>query len=581
MRIGEIENLTGLSAGTIRYWEERGLISFERAENSYRDISDMTIELLKKIKLFRELDIAIADIKLWCDGVLSENDLLIACKNRLEADSRSNLDQRELCERLINGKSSDTDILKSIFDEKKESPGKLSLGVDIGTTSISAKLVSLTTGAALHTYTIEHNAGITPDQPEYLPDAFAANASKLLDLSLGLVRSAVNSYPEIVSIGFTGQMHGIICLDESNEIISPLYTWQNQFGLRKLKDKTICSEIFERTGQNIPTGYGLVTYYAMCKADDIPKTNGIPFGAKKIACIADVAASKLCGLSDIYSHPTNAASLGLFDIDKNDFDISLLNALGIDRNMLPKISKDFSPIGEYNGIKVATAVGDNQAGVFGSLSQEGDILLNVGTSGQVSFVSSQKLDISDPCCEIRPYFGGSLLHSGSTLCGGRAYAMLADLINEILDDFGIHHTRKDIYAHLNNAAEASSGSLNISTKFSGSRSAPNELGNIQGITTSNFNISELSGGFLRGIVDELYELYNKMTTEKPKRLIVSGNAMRYNPKLRKISSETFGCDALLPLETEEAAFGTALYAAISAGEADIKKIKETIIYKEN
>ena len=146
MRIGEIESITRLSAGTLRYWEERGLVSFGRSENSYRDISDETIALLEKIKLFRRLGIAIADIKLWKDNIISERELLSARRLELEADSRSNLDQRKLCEELLCGIPDAAVNRETFFTEIPEHPGKLSLGVDIGTTTVSAKLVSLETG---------------------------------------------------------------------------------------------------------------------------------------------------------------------------------------------------------------------------------------------------------------------------------------------------------------------------------------------------------------------------------------------------------------------------------------------------
>ena len=47
-------------------------------------------------------------------------------------------------------------------------------------------------------------------------------------------------------------------------------------------------------------------------------------------------------------------------------------------------------------------------------------------------------------------------------------------------------------------------------------------------------------------------------------IVVSGNAMRKNPALRKICAKVFGKMPLLPLHTEEAAFGAALFGGVSA-----------------
>ena len=583
MRIGEIESITRLSAGTLRYWEERGLVSFQRSENSYRDISDETIALLEKIKLFRRLGIAIADIKLWRDNIISERELLSARRLELEADSRSNLDQRKLCEELLCGVPEAAVHREAFFTEIPEHPGKLSLGIDIGTTSVSAKLVSLETGEALHTYTLEHRAAILPDESAAAeasaPDAFASDAGKLLKLSLGLVRSAVDSFPEIVAIGFTGQMHGIVCLDEGGNILSPLFTWQNQFGQRRLGAETVCEKIARLTGRKVPTGYGLATYYSLRESGALPE------GTRYITTIADLAVMQLCRLNRPVSHPTNAASLGLYDMNAQGFDKAALDALGIDPGILPEIAGDFEAVGEYRGIKLPAAIGDNQAGVFGSLSGDRDLLLNIGTSGQVSFASgSPTLTTDDPCCEVRPYFAGKFLHSGSTLCGGRAYSMLADLVSEILDSFGAGQPREKIYSFLNESADRAEGGLSVSTRFSGTRKEPSATGAISGITTSNLNMSELAHGFLFGMVNELMGLCREMADQseiKGMRLIVSGNAMRRNPALRRIAGEIFGCEPLIPTKTEEAAFGAALYAAISAGAIDIDGAKKLILYGGN
>ena len=581
MRIGEIESLTGLSAGTIRYWEERGLVSFDRAGNSYRDIPDSTVTLLKKIKLFRELGIAIADIKLWRDGLVVEHDLLSAQKKKLAEDSRSNLGQIALCGKLIEGgvESAETRI-NNFFTETPERPGKLALGVDIGTTSVSAKLISLETGKSLHTYTLDHHAAISPvgEGLPHAPDAFAADAERLLALSTGLVRSAVDSFPEIVSIGFTGQMHGIVLVGKDG--ISPLYTWQNQFGKRIIDGETICERIKRLTGYDVPTGYGLATYFALKE-----------LGAGEcefLTTIADLAVAQLCGLKRPLAHPTNAASLGFFDLSTNSFDIEALGKLGIDPAILPETAADLEPVGEYRGIKIAAAIGDNQAGVFGSLKSENDILVNIGTSGQVSFIGKTALrdaqtaqagDCPDPACETRPYPGGKLLCSGSTLCGGRAYALLADLVGEILGGFGVSRPRGEIYAFLNESAGKANNSLRVTTTFSGTRGDPSATGTIAGITTSDLNISELSRGFLRGMVCELYELYGRMSHGKFGRLVVSGNAMRKNPTLREITGEVFGSEPLVPAQTEEAAFGAALYGAVSAEVISMDAAKALIGYK--
>lgn len=61
-------------------------------------------------------------------------------------------------------------------------------------------------------------------------------------------------------------------------------------------------------------------------------------------------------------------------------------------------------------------------------------------------------------------------------------------------------------------------------------------------------------------------MYNQMGVDSNiTGIVASGNAMRKNPVLRKICADLFGKNLLLPLRTEEAAFGAALFGGVSAG----------------
>ena len=88
MKIKEAEKATGLTSKTIRYYESRGLVDVTRQDNSYRDYTDTDIALLKQIKTLRNLGVAIADIKLWRDGVVGLRELVSKRRSELESDSK-------------------------------------------------------------------------------------------------------------------------------------------------------------------------------------------------------------------------------------------------------------------------------------------------------------------------------------------------------------------------------------------------------------------------------------------------------------------------------------------------------------
>ncbi len=63
-RIGQAAKLSGVSAPTIRYYEQAGLIhAGTRSENDYRVYDDSDIHLLKFVRLCRSFDISLADVK--------------------------------------------------------------------------------------------------------------------------------------------------------------------------------------------------------------------------------------------------------------------------------------------------------------------------------------------------------------------------------------------------------------------------------------------------------------------------------------------------------------------------------------
>ena len=576
MKIKEAEKATGLTSKTIRYYESRGLVDVTRQDNSYRDYTDTDIALLKQIKTLRDLGVAIADIKLWRDGVVGLRELVSKRRSELESDSKLGNEQRLVCDSILDRRVS-IDDLGSGAAEYTESQseytggGKLALGVDIGTTSVSAQIVSLATGEEIHTYNFDHEAAIDIDG---FPDAFAEDAEMLVGRVAGLVKSALGAYPDIVSVGFSGAMHGIVCLDERMNIISPLYTWQNGFGERDNgHGGTICDELRDMTGVKVPTGYGIVTLYALGKLGLLPEETSM------IATIADAAVLKLCGLTEPVIHPTMAASLGFWDIDQGKFLPCAAKITGKIR--LPRVSGDYEVIGQISAggkkIPVSSAVGDNQAGVFGSLRDEDTLLVNVGTSGQVSLVGGVGNG------EYRPYFGGKKLLSGSILCGGRAYAALADLVSETVSAFMAKPPRRDIYALLNRLAEnPPSDPLTISTRFCGTRSDPSLRGSISGLSLSSFDLAHLADGILRGIIEELHTMSLGMTEPGRKYgVVVSGNAMRRCAPLRRLCAEAFGSEPMTPAHIEESAFGAALHSAISAGETTREESLRLIKYTED
>ena len=102
MKIGEIAKQSGLSISNIRFYEKKGLIGPNRDENSqYRIYSLEDLERLKKIILFRKMDLPVDTIGSILNGTVS---LEVVIKQQLaELKSKQLMIQGsiDLCDKLV------------------------------------------------------------------------------------------------------------------------------------------------------------------------------------------------------------------------------------------------------------------------------------------------------------------------------------------------------------------------------------------------------------------------------------------------------------------------------------------------
>lgn len=430
------------------------------------------------------------------------------------------------------------------------------LGIDIGTTTISAVVMDMDTQKVEKAYTINNNSFLAAGHVwERLqnPAVIIAKAKNLVD-------SILEEYTEIERIGMTGQMHGIVYLDKEGSAISPLYTWQDRRCDEKCFDGKCISQIIEeKTGKTVPTGYGLATHIYNLKVGSVPQN------AVQICTIMDYLGMVLTGEKRPLVHSSNAASLGFYDTEDGCFAKADLECLGVDTRILPTVTEEFTVMDEYRGCLVSVAIGDNQASFLGSVhDMENSVLVNIGTGGQISVLSDHCFTTEN--IEARPLMKGRYLLAGSSLCGGRAYATLEKFFQTYAEAAGVGYI--DHYAVMEKLLETreEAEKLIVDTRFSGTRSDPDQRGSIEAISTENFTPAALIYGVLDGMVQELYEMYQIIVSEtdqKKSKVIASGNGIRKNLWLQKIVNEKFCMQVQLAEYEEEAAVGAVRSAELA------------------
>jgi sedoheptulokinase len=383
----------------------------------------------------------------------------------------------------------------------------------------------------------------------------------------------------IKGIGITGQMHGILYLNANGNAISPLYTWQDGRGeLLGKNGQSIVEELISETKCKLATGFGAVTHYYNLHHDIVPAS------AKWFCTIHDYIAMKLANKGSPVIHISDAASFGFFDVKQGCFDSAALEKIGMDNSMFPTVTKGYNFLGRMEKeVPVFTAIGDNQASFIGSVrDMKNSILLNVGTGSQISvYTNSCQKDLS---LETRPCINDSFLMVGSSLCGGRAYAILEHFFRSVAELAGAQTA--SMYSVMDKLSEGYvnlTNKLEISTKFCGTREDPNLRGSIINLSEDNFNPQNFVCGVLQGIVDELYEKYREFgchTEHKPLMIVGSGNAVRKSEVIQRMFTEKFGIPIKIPVHSEEAAYGAALFALVGAGAYKNIEEAQTIIRYE-
>jgi len=430
----------------------------------------------------------------------------------------------------------------------------ITIGLDVGTTTISGVVFDSEKNAVLATRTIPNTSQIISDQPwEDLQDA-----AKIWAICQELLDGYYKEFPSVSYIGLTGQMHGILYIDQNGEPISPLVTWQDARGNLSFQNGESYAKILTRqSGYPMATGFGLTTHFFNLQNEAVPEK------AAAICTIADYIGMRLCGLERPVMHASNAHSLGMFDLEKGQFDRDAIEQAGINGKILPAVLDGEKVIGKTaEGIAVCGAIGDNQASFLGATEGKSNMLVNIGTSSQLS-VRSKTL-VHSMGLDTRPYLHGEYLLVGAGLCGGSAYAVLRGLFAQVLDLYGIQ-AKTDLYQKMSEAAKTAmeeQNPLHFDTRMRGTRIAPDKRGTITQIGTENFTVGHLALGVMRGICEELYGFYKLVPKNAcdDEIIIGSGNALRKNAVLRETLARQFRKYVQLSPFEEEAALGASLIA---------------------
>jgi len=460
------------------------------------------------------------------------------------------------------------------------------LGIDIGTTSITALAVDSADGGVLARHTAANQAEQTAPadkargRSEWDVGRMAENAGRCLAAAAGELGSRRS---ELAGIGITGQQHGVVVVDDQLVPLTPLVNWQDRRGddtmpggSRSYVQEAAARagpEAARRTGCRLATGYLAVTLFWLRENGLLPRHGTACF-------VMDYFAALLTGRPPA-TDATCAASSGAFDVVAGAWDAAILDALGLPFSLFPPARPSGALLGGLadslatatglpTGLPVHVGIGDNQASFLGSVAEpRSSALVNVGTGAQAVVFTEQFH--YDPHLETRPFPGGGYLLVSAGLCGGRSYALLERFFRDVARQFFQVDRPELLYEAMNRLAESvprGAGGLRCEPYFTGSRLDPDLRATWSGMSAENFTPAHLTRALLEGLARALHDGFERVTRGAQlacQRLVGAGNGLRENRVLARIVAEEFGMPLSVPQHREEAAFGAVLLAAVGAG----------------
>ena len=271
----------------------------------------------------------------------------------------------------------------------------LYIGVDLGTSAVKLLLME-GDGTIQKIVSREYplhfpHSGWSEQNPE---DWYSQTVEGIRDL----VRECDRS--QVAGISFGGQMHGLVTLDEQDQVIRPAILWNDGRSAEETE------YLNEKIGKEKLSAYTANIAFAGFTAPKIlwmRKNEPELFArVKKIMLPKDYLAYRLSG--SFCTDLSDASGMLLLDVKNRRWSSEMLEICGITEQMLPKLYESYEVVGTLKEsvaddlglprqVKVIAGAGDNAAAAVGTGTVgEGRCNISLGTSGTI-FISSHTFGV--------------------------------------------------------------------------------------------------------------------------------------------------------------------------------------------
>ncbi|CAG18898.1 xylulokinase [Photobacterium profundum] len=261
------------------------------------------------------------------------------------------------------------------------------IGIDLGTSGVKS-IAMLSSGEIVASETV--SLGISRPQPlwsEQNPiDWWEATCASIKGLKQQVDLTAVQA------IGLSGQMHGATLLNKQGDVLRPAILWNDGRCDQECRElEAAVPNSRDITGNIMMPGFTApkVKWVANHEPDIFEQID-------KVLLPKDYLRFKMTG--DFASDLSDSAGTLWLDVNRRDWDDSLLVATGLTRHHMPALfegnevtgtlTPDIADQWGMSCVPVIAGGGDNAAGAIGvGITQSGQAMLSLGTSGVYLAVS--------------------------------------------------------------------------------------------------------------------------------------------------------------------------------------------------
>lgn len=381
---------------------------------------------------------------------------------------------------------------------------------------------------------------------------------------------AGSSGKEIAAIGLTGQMHGLVVLDQEGEVLRPAILWNDQ------RCGAECDEIRARVGRERLiqiTGNDALTGFTAPKILWLERNEPEVYRRiRHVLLPKDYIRYKLTGA--LAMDKADGSGTMLFDLAKRTWSPEILNALNYSADWFPPTFEGHETTSEVNaetaeltglspGTPVVAGGGDQAAQATGvGVVRPGTIAVTLGTSGVVFAATESPL--------IEPQ---GRLHAFCHAVAGRWHLMgvmlsAAGSLQWYRDRLACNRSFAELVDEAASVPAGSDGLLFL-PYLSGERTPhPDPFARAAWIgLTARHGQAHLTRAVLEGVafgLKDIFELMKGVGLGPIEQIRVSGGGAK-SLLWRQILADILEAELVTVNTTEGAAYGAALLAGVGAG----------------